>query len=144
MPSATARADVRLDSTGDLPAVGALVDRAELVAQRITVRLRTWRGEWLLDAQAGIPYRELLQAKPFPADLVATLIRREIDQTPGVVRVRSTGSSFNPETRAAAFTFEVVVSDGTVLTVETSPTLITRGNRVAGALSRSGVLVRIA
>ena len=45
--------DIRLDSTGDLPDVGALLTGAELVAQRIRIRLLTWLGEWTLDKLAG-------------------------------------------------------------------------------------------
>ena len=45
--------DIQLDSVGDLPDVGALLTGAELVAQRIQIRLLTWLGEWPLDKAEG-------------------------------------------------------------------------------------------
>lgn len=132
----TARADIALTSSGDLPAVGALVRNAELAAQRIGVRLRTWLGEWLLDSRKGLALREWAQTKPYPVDLVATYVRREVETTPGVVRCTLTASTFDATTRAHRLDFAVVVEDGTTLAVSVSPELLARSNRAAGFLIR--------
>lgn len=132
--------DIRLDSTGDLPNVGALVSDAELVAQRVGVRLRTWLGEWTLDSSQGIDWRTLIGAKPFPLDLVVTLLRREIDQTPGVLRTAIVSSSFAVDTGEAAISYDVTCDDGSHLAVSVSPSAV--GNRAAGVLIRPGTIPR--
>lgn len=134
----TSASDIRLDSTGDLPDVGALITRAELVAQRVGVRLRTWLGEWLLDKSEGIDWRGLMQSKPFPLDFVVTLLRREIDTTPGVLRTAIVSAAFDVDAQAATISFDVTCDDGTRLAVSVSPSAV--GNRASGVLVRPGSL----
>lgn len=134
-----AATDIRLDSAGDLPDVGALITGAELVAQRIGVRLRTWLGEWLLDNTKGMRWREWQGTKPFPLDLVTTMVRREIDTTPGVLRTSIVSATFSTDGEAA-ITFDVLCDDGTRLAVTVTPSAV--GNRVAGVLVRPGIIAR--
>ena len=130
--------DIRLDSTGDLPDVGALLTGAELVAQRIQIRLLTWLGEWPLDKSEGIDWRTATTTKPFPLDLVVTLLRREIDTTPGVLRTAIVSAAFDVDTQAAAISYDVTCDDGARLSVSVSPSAV--GNRASGVLVRPGAL----
>ncbi len=130
--------DIRLDSTGDLPDVGALLTGAELVAQRIRIRLLTWLGEWTLDKLAGIDWRTIIATKPFPLDLVVTLLRREIDTTPGVVRTAIVSAAFGVDTQEATIVYDVTCDDGARLSVSVSPSAV--GNRASGVLVRPGAL----
>lgn len=130
--------DIRLDSTGDLPDVGALLTGAELVAQRIQIRLLTWLGEWSLDKSEGIDWRTVTTTKPFPLDLVVTLLRREIDTTPGVLRTAIISATFDADTQAAAISYDATCDDGTRLAVSVSPSAV--GNRASGVLVRPGAL----
>ena len=128
--------DIRLDSTGDLPDVGALLTGAELVAQRIQIRLLTWLGEWSLDKSEGIDWRTVTTTKPL--DLVGTLLRREIDTTPGVLRTAIISATFDADTQAAAISYDATCDDGTRLAVSVSPSAV--GNRASGVLVRPGAL----
>lgn len=130
--------DIQLDSVGDLPDVGALLTGADLVAQRIRIRLLTWLGEWPLDKAEGIDWRTITATKPFPLDLVVTLLRREIDTTPGVLRTAIVSAAFDVDTQAAAISYDVTCDDGARLSVSVSPSAV--GNRASGVLVRPGAL----
>jgi hypothetical protein len=64
-----------------------LTDPAEIVRQRIFVRLRTHLGEWDLDVTQGLPWDRWLSMKPTPIAEIQDRILREIQNTPGVDRV---------------------------------------------------------
>ena len=130
--------DIELGSVGDLPDVGALLTGAELVAQRVRIRLLTWLGEWPLDKSAGIDWRTIIGTKPFPLDLVVTLLRREIDTTPGVLRTAIVSAAFDVDTQAATISYDITCDDGTRLAVSVSPSAV--GNRASGVLVRPGAL----
>lgn len=115
-----------------------MVTGAELVAQRIGVRLRTWLGEWLLDNTEGLDWRTWQGTKPFPVNLVTTMLRREIDTTPGVVRTVLTGATTDADTEAVSIVFQVTADDGTALVVSVTPSAV--GNRSSGVLVRPGSL----
>ena len=134
----TSASDIRCDSVGDLPDVGAHLTGAELVAQRIGIRLRTWLGEWTLDKSKGMDWRAWQQSKPFPLQLVATMARREIDTTPGVLRSSLRTATFDADAGDAALAYDVVCDDGTALAVSLSPSVV--GNRATGVLVRPGAL----
>lgn len=76
--------DVRLVD-GDLPHLTGPVRGDDLTMQRARVRLRTFRGEWVLDAAAGLPYLDWAQRKT-PAEVVALAVAAELEATPGVKR----------------------------------------------------------
>lgn len=54
--------DIALDqTTGDLLLIdgaAAIVDGLDGVVQRVYIKLRTFRGEWFLDLEAGLPYHD--------------------------------------------------------------------------------------
>lgn len=80
-------ADVFLDPvTGDLPASFRFATPIELILQRARIRLETFLGEWLLDQSKGLPYLEWRRVKQPPLDEVLNLVRREIEDIPGVLR----------------------------------------------------------
>lgn len=100
--------DARLDANGDLAIPSSWVRGVEAVAQRVRVRLSTWRGEWGLDVDAGVPFEAWIQARPIPQAEIEATIRREIETTSGVVRVVSlTGSRPSPDAIAVAVEAEV-------------------------------------
>lgn len=79
--------DVKLTSEGDIYPQTVYVDGIEYILQRVRIRLNTHLGEWILDTRAGMPWRRWLDTKPAPVDQVRDFVRREIESTPGVIRV---------------------------------------------------------
>ena len=111
--------DVLLESN-DLPAfVGDLVDSDEVTAQRVAVRLRTHRGEWLLDASAGLPYGAWAGRK-IPPRVVVAAAKAEIESTPGVLRADLVGD-LDTTTRRTTVTGRVTLDSGEAVGVNFAP-----------------------
>ena len=72
---------------GDLPIVTRHIRGPEAIAQRIQIRLNTWRGEWFADQRRGQPWLEWKQDKALDLQIVSTQIRDQIRRVPGVVGV---------------------------------------------------------
>lgn len=85
--------DVLLNSDGDLHPITRLGSGIAVVRQRIQIRLNTFLGEWLLDRRVGMPILEWMQQKPPRVEQIGAFIRREIETTPGVLRVEGFSSS---------------------------------------------------
>ena len=73
---------------GDLPPQTQHIEGATLVAQRVRIRLGTFRGEWLLDQSAGLPFLRWRSQRSPPLDSIAAKVREELRATPGVLDVR--------------------------------------------------------
>lgn len=113
---------ITLTSTGDLPAVAQRVrlDTVEQIAQRIGVKLKTHRGEWLPDRRVGMPYYTWGTTKPAPVDLVVQTMTSAIEEVPGVVSVVLSGS-FNASTRTIIITGTVIATEGQITISYTAP-----------------------
>ena len=102
--------DFRLDSAGDLIWIGsnpALVRGLDALAQRLAIKLRTFLGEWFLDATAGVPYLTEVPRKPFRPEVLGSLIRRRILETEGVKEILGFRLDFEPTGRVAKVQFVV-------------------------------------
>ncbi len=121
---------------GDLPAVTQHITGNDLTVQRLEIRLATFLGEWLLDTTEGLRYLEWLQQTPPRVDEIGADLRREVETTPGVVRVDNWLGSFDVVSQTLTFTADVVVDDGTVLSLVVVPPAIAAGNTSAGSIIR--------
>ncbi len=101
--------DIKLDSSGDLPEVGRYVEGAELVRQRVELRLGLHVGEWLTDRDAGMPWLDWSQVKPPPLADIRAKIRSEIGAVPGVVEVTALSVDYDPSTRTLRATGRAIV-----------------------------------
>lgn len=108
--------DLALDADGDAELTsGALrltdVASGENVQQRLRVRLRLWRGDYVLNRRVGIPFRSWLGQKGDAAVALAeAVMRRAVATCPGVGRVDAFG--FALEGRTARVSFEVTTDTG--------------------------------
>lgn len=80
--------DVQLED-GDLPKRTDHIDGPEQIAQRLSIKLNTWRGEWFADQRVGQPWLDWKQDKNLDLTIVAAQVRAQILQTPGVTGVVS-------------------------------------------------------
>lgn len=112
--------DVKLDINGDLPEFTRIVGGIEIVAQRISIRLRTHYGEWRLDNTVGLPFLLWRQTKPPPLDTIAAKVRREVEGVAGVLRVDSITATFDKTSRTVTVAGKVVTDEG-VLTLQVTP-----------------------
>lgn len=78
-----------LDPSGDLAFPLRLSRGEDVVAVRVSVRLRTAIGDWITDVAFGLPWREwIVDTGPLPLE-VSALTRAQLEVTPGVLEVVS-------------------------------------------------------
>lgn len=97
-------------ASGDLELVnGDLSIAADTVAidQQLRSSLRTFLGEWFLDARVGIPYfQQVLGVKNPSVTVLSAIFRREILKSPGVESVANLQFGINAATRELSLAFE--------------------------------------
>lgn len=103
--------------TNDIEAVGGkiklLSTLQEAVRQRLSVKLKTFAGEWFLDTSYGVPYRGLngIIGKGRSQQEVDAVFIDIINQDPDIQRIVYFNSVYNPTKRDYALDFEVKVND---------------------------------
>lgn len=85
-------------------------ERTEVVAQRLWIRLRTFRQEWFLDEGYGVPYFQSILGKKVSKAQVDLIFQREILAEAGVVEITAFESSI--KNRQYSMSFRVRVSTG--------------------------------
>ena len=133
--------DVGLDEDGDLQVHNYPVTGLALVLQRVRLRLLTFLGEWILDASKGLPFLRWIATKPPDAAVIGAVVRREIETTPGVLRVEEYTCTWIPAEQRIAIAGNVITAAGE-LTIAVSP-LGTRTNRNPGLSILSRTIGRI-
>ena len=83
--------------------------RVDIVAQRLRIRLLTWRPEWFLDTSYGVPYWDFL-GKKVKKSAVDLIFQREILAENGVKELTFFESSISG--RSYSLTFRVKVTTG--------------------------------
>ena len=118
--------DLKLDSSGDcvfingpLTVAGVTNKARDVVAQRLSIRLKTWLGEWFLDTTYGIPYLTRILVKGVSKTTVDNILREEILKEPGVLEIQKFTSSFDPGTRLYNCDFIVLTREGSASVVIT-------------------------
>lgn len=109
-------ADLKLDANGDLE-IGAdgdliIVTGIDAIRQHLLIRLQFFRGEWFLDTRLGIPYFEEVLVKAPDLNVVQSLLREVIDETPGVIAISSFELDFDGVTRSLSLDFEALTDEG--------------------------------
>jgi hypothetical protein len=103
--------------TNDIEAVGGkiklLSTLQEAVRQRLSVKLKTFQGEYFLDTSYGVPYRGLngIIGKGRSQQEVDAVFIDIINQDPDIQRIVYFNSVYNPTKRDYALDFEVKVND---------------------------------
>lgn len=127
MATTAATYDVGLDDDGDLPVVCSHITGLDLVVQRIRRRLLTFKGEYIANKRAGLPYFEWAQQKPAQVAAIGAVLRRAILAVPGVVRIDDWTGAFDADTRALTYGGTIHTAFGDV-----SATILPLGSPAAG------------
>ena len=114
--------DIKLDlTTGDIIIVSGQVllitDSVSALRQRLQIRLSTFKGEWFLNSNAGLPYFQEIFVKSSTKELVDNLVRSFILKTSGVARIKNFSSVVNRTSRSYSLTFTVITPDQETLTI---------------------------
>lgn len=122
--------DVGFDENGDLPAFTRHITGADLVEQRIQVRLGTFLGEWILDQHAGLPFVDWRASKPPDVDSINAVIQTEIEDTPGVLRVDELVTTFDASSHTVSTVGRVIVDDESATEIPVTITTLRRSNHM--------------
>lgn len=107
--------DVRLHRPGDSRVRIALIRGPDAVIQRIRQKMSFVKGEWYLDTQKGVPYREFIWVKHPDIGLVTSIYRRVLIGTPGVGSVKTMRVVPDFRTRVARVSFEALLTDPSII-----------------------------
>lgn len=111
--------DLKLTKNNDLEILnGSLVlltNKDEWIAQRVRIRLHTYKGEWYLDKTIGVPYFQTILKKNTPKDLVDSIFKRVISDTAGVKNILKFSSTISSNTYT--LTFSYTTEQGTITSI---------------------------
>lgn len=96
--------------------------QADIVAQRLRIKLYTFYGEWFLNTTIGVPYIQQVFTKVRRKSTIDLIFQGIISADPGVIEILTFVSSVSPQ-RGYTMTFSVRVADNT----ESLPITITIG-----------------
>jgi len=116
VPTITDPIGLLLDENGDLVVTADLQFSSGLdaIAQGIRIRILTFRGEWKLNLDTGVPYYQDLLGQRFDQVKAHAAFRNAISSTPGVSEISSLAASFNGRTRTMSVSWSVQTIFGPV------------------------------
>lgn len=99
--------DLFLDEAGNL----AMARDAEAVGQHARQRIMTYRGEWFLDTQVGVPWlQQIMGQSPVTRSVLAeAVIKTELSETRGATGIDSFSISFD-RTKRSIDSYDISVS----------------------------------
>ena len=110
--------DAQLDADGDFPLASKIISGADLVLQRIRLRLQRGTGEWFIDpVNVGLPLIEWKGTKPAPVESIVARIQNEIRQIPDVVSTVNFTGTYEQSTRKVTITGDVIITNGSAVGV---------------------------
>lgn len=101
-----------LDLTNRTPRLTA--STIEEVRQKVELRLRRLKGEWFANINLGVPYFQTILKKGVNKNLVDSILRKEITDTNGVIRITKFASEFNNQQRTYTATTTFTTAEGAV------------------------------
>lgn len=112
--------DILLKPNGDAaflnsPDVSPIIQnqQADVVAQRLTIRLRTFFSEWFFNTDYGVPYFERILKKGVNRVTVDNILREQILDEAGVLEIKTFSSTLDGASRTYSCTFQVRTASGT-------------------------------
>lgn len=87
-------------------------ERAEVVAQRLLIRFRTFKGEWFLDVLYGPPYLQRILGHKVKKSVVDAIMHEEIRKERGVSEITYFSSSLDRANRKYQCQFRVRADNG--------------------------------
>ena len=97
------RHDIDLDN-GDF---SLTQDESESLSQRLKIKLLTFKGEWFLNEDAGIPYYQRILQKGTPKETIDIIFKRAIAEEPDVISIVAFSSTFDKINRVYSLNFKV-------------------------------------
>ena len=102
-----------------------LPTKQESTRQKVSITLKTFRGEWLFNINAGVPYlandnNDVQLLDKGQKSLLDLEIKQAILSTEGVVSLQSFTSVFSDSERAVDVSFSAVTEEGGLIALTTT------------------------
>ncbi len=91
---------LELDGNGEL----LVVDELTALRQKVDQRLSLFKGTWIIDINAGVPYLQDILKKPVDPGLAASILGNEILKEDEVTSLGEVTTDLDPETRLFTYT----------------------------------------
>lgn len=88
--------------------------RTDAVVQRLYIRLRTFLGEWYLNAPYGVPWLERILGHKTRKSTIDKILQKQIMGVSGVERIVSFSSTWDNPRRHYSCTFTVKTDEGLI------------------------------
>jgi len=95
-------------SNGETPLTS---DRNLTVAQRLKIKLQTFKGEWFLDTTIGIPYFQVIFQRGVSKATIDTIYQEAILSEPDVVSIVEFNSIIDTTTSTYQMSFKVKTNE---------------------------------
>ena len=112
--------DVLLSTTSTITTPTFTTTTSENLAQRLKIRLQTFKGEWFLDGTIGIDYFNQIAGKNRSKAAVDAIIQAEILKEQEVLQITAYSSVVDKTTRKITIQFTVRTVDGFYSTLTAS------------------------
>jgi len=112
--------DVLLSTTNTITTPTFTTTTSENLAQRLVIRLQTFRNEWFLDGTIGIDYFNQIAGKNRSKAAVDAIIQAEILKEQEVLQITAYSSVVDKTTRKITIQFTVRTIDGFYSTLTAS------------------------
>lgn len=112
--------DVLLSTTNTITTPTFTPTTSENLAQRLKIRLQTFKGEWFLDGTIGIDYFNQIAGKNRSKAAVDAIIQAEILKEQEVLQITAYSSVVDKTTRKITIQFTVRTIDGFYSTLTAS------------------------
>jgi hypothetical protein len=112
--------DVLLSTTATITTPTFTTSTSENLAQRLKIRLQTFKGEWFLDGTIGIDYFNQIAGKNRSKAAVDAIIQAEILKEQEVLQITAYSSVVDKTTRKITIQFTVRTVDGFYSTLTAS------------------------
>ena len=112
--------DVLLSTTNTITTPTFTTTTSENLAQRLKIRLQTFKGEWFLDGTIGIDYFNQIAGKNRYKAAVDAIIQAEILKEQEVLQITAYSSVVDKTTRKITIQFTVRTVDGFYSTLTAS------------------------
>ena len=94
---------LELDGNGEL----LVVEELEALRQKVNQRLSLFKGTWIIDINAGVPYLQDILKKPVDPGLAASILDNEILKESEVTGLGEVTTNLDPQTRLFTYTAQV-------------------------------------
>ena len=96
-----------------------LVTGAEQLRQALEIGLKTFRGQWIYDPEAGIPYLQTVFVKGTPLEVIRQVFRDYVQAVPGVVDIPTLELNFDKISAKLSVEMRIIAEDGTAVELST-------------------------